>query len=179
MEIVPFDLHRMFIGDLPPLFLLEIVFRTFVIYVYTLFAIRYIGKRGMAQLTPFEFVVIIVLGSAAGDPMLYGDVPLLHGMAVITIVVLMHKILNSFTNHSEKLEQLVESKSVKLIQNGEIISEALENESISKQEFFMQLRMKEVKNVGEVESAYIEPSGDISIFKYKETDRKNGLSTLP
>lgn len=179
MELIPFDLHRMFLGDQTPLFLLEIVFRTTVMFAYTLFAVRFIGKRGMGQLTPFEFVVIIVLGSAVGDPMLYGDVPLVHGMTVVTIVVLLYKLLNHLTNVNPKLEQVVESKPVKLIEKGKILPEALRSEGLSEQELFVLLRMQEIKNIGEVEGAYIEPSGSLSVFKYKDTKFKKGLGILP
>ena len=48
---IPFDLGRMFLGEEPVLFLLEIAFRTVVIYVYTLVLIRWIGSRSIAQLS--------------------------------------------------------------------------------------------------------------------------------
>ena len=46
-----------------------------------------LGKRGMGELSPFELVIIVALGSAVGDPMFYADVPLVHGIIVITVVV--------------------------------------------------------------------------------------------
>ena len=57
-SIVPFDLARMFIGEHPPLFLLEVAFRTLIMYVYTLLAVRFLGKRGTGQLTAFDFIVV-------------------------------------------------------------------------------------------------------------------------
>ncbi len=83
---IPFDLARMFLGDAPPLFFLEILVRTLLIYGYTIVLIRWIGGRGVAQLSMVELLLVITLGSAVGDVTFYPDVPLLHAMAVITIV---------------------------------------------------------------------------------------------
>lgn len=47
-----FDLERIFLGDKPLLYALEILFRTAVIFLYTLLLLRWMGKRGMSQLTP-------------------------------------------------------------------------------------------------------------------------------
>ena len=69
--IVPFDLMRMFFGTDPALFYLEIVFRTFVIYAYALLLIRWVGGRGIAQMSVVEFLLVIALGSAVGDAMFY------------------------------------------------------------------------------------------------------------
>jgi uncharacterized membrane protein YcaP (DUF421 family) len=54
-------------------------------YLYALLLVRLLGKRGMGQLAPFDFVIIIALGSAVGYPMFYPDVPVLHAMAAITV----------------------------------------------------------------------------------------------
>jgi uncharacterized membrane protein YcaP (DUF421 family) len=179
METISSEIQRIFLGDQSSLFLLEVVFRTFVMFAYTLFAVRFIGKRGMQQITPFEFVIIIALGSAVGDPMFYDDVPLLHGMAVITVVVLMQKILNNITNASPKIEQVVESKVAQIVRNGEVIPGSLENEGISEQELHMYLRTQGIKNMGEVECAYLEPSGNMSVFRFSEGKTKVGVSILP
>jgi len=64
-----FDFHRIFVGDTPPLFLLEIVFRTLIMYAYTVALLRVLGKRGMGQLSMLELAIIIAFGSAVGDPM--------------------------------------------------------------------------------------------------------------
>jgi hypothetical protein len=54
--IVPFDVARMFLGEHPPLFLLEVAFRTVVMYAYTLVAIRIFGKRGTGRMTTFDWL---------------------------------------------------------------------------------------------------------------------------
>jgi uncharacterized membrane protein YcaP (DUF421 family) len=60
----PFDFHRIFLGDAPLLFLLEIVFRTLIMYSYTVLLLRFLDKRGMGQLSMLELAIIISFGSA-------------------------------------------------------------------------------------------------------------------
>lgn len=179
MDLQAFDLHRMFIGDYPPLFMLEIVFRTTFMYVYAIYAARLIGNRGMGQLTPFEYIVVIALGSATGDPMFYPEVPLLHGIVTISIIIIIEKILTKITQNNTKIEELVESKPVLVISEGRIIYSALKKNNISKEELLMLLRMNKVRNVGYVEKAYLEQSGSLSVFKSKNIFVKKGELTFP
>ncbi|MES2931820.1 MAG: YetF domain-containing protein [Patescibacteria group bacterium] len=179
MDVIQSELVRMFLGTQPPLFLLEVVFRTVVMYSYMLFAARFLGKRGTGQLTVFDFIVVILLGSAVGDPMFYDDVPLLHGIIVITIVVLVERALNHFTNRNVKLEEFIESTPALLVKDGVILHEALAKEAISLPELMMELRDKGIRNTGEVECAYLEPSGRMSVFTVAEGKETFGEPTFP
>ena len=101
--VVPFDLVRMFFGTDPALFYLEIVFRTCLIYLYALLLIRWVGGRGIAQMSTVEFLLVIALGSAVGDAMFYPEVPILHAMLVITaVVVVMDTEYGSGVGRSKK-----------------------------------------------------------------------------
>ncbi len=84
----------MLVGDLPLLFLGEIFVRTSIIYAYALVLIRWIGSRIVGQLSMVEFFLVIALGSAVGDPMFYHDVPMVHSMIVITVIVLFNRAVD-------------------------------------------------------------------------------------
>lgn len=71
-------------------FLLETILRTSVMFVLILVSLRVLGKRGVKQLSVFELVVIIGLGSAAGDPMFYKNVGLLTTITVFSMVVVLY-----------------------------------------------------------------------------------------
>jgi len=177
--VVAFDLGRMFMGDEPPLFLLEIAVRTAIIYAYTLLLIRWIGSRSIAQLSLVEFLLVIALGSAVGDAMFYPDVPLLHCMMVITIVVLLDKGLSYAVTRHPRLEDAIEGKSIEMVRDGVINRAAMEKMNFGTDELFEQLRLKDVKQLGEVEAAYLETNGMISAFKQPRDDVRPGLSIEP
>jgi uncharacterized membrane protein YcaP (DUF421 family) len=177
--VIPFEFRRMVLGDESPLFLLEIAFRTVVIYAYTLVLIRWIGSRSISQLSLVEFLLVIALGSAVGDAMFYPDVPLAHCMAVITIVVLLDKALSQAVVRSERLEDLIEGKSIEVVRDGIIRFRALRHSTFGHDELFEQLRLNDVANLGQVRAAYLETNGMVSVFTSKPGAERPGLSIDP
>ena len=172
------EFQRIFFGDLTVALVLEIVLRTVVMYAYTLALIRVLGKRGMGQLSPFEFVIIVALGSAVGDPMFYTDVPIAHGLIVITVVVGLQRALVKATERNPRIERVIESAPVLLVENGRLLSDGLDHENLSEAEVFIGLREQGVEHLGEVRLAYLEPSGKISVFR-EESPADKGRSILP
>lgn len=177
--IQPFDLHRMFIGDLPWLFTLEVVVRTVIMYVYTLLLIRLLSRRALSQLSLIEFALVIALGSAVGDPMFYADVPLVHGFAVITTVVALNRSLNWLMARNEAVERIVEGAPAALIQNGRLHIPNLRRYGLSQEELFEFLRGHGVENLGSVREGYFEQNGQISIFRYAGDKKQAGLALVP
>lgn len=177
--IQPFDLKRMFLGDLSLLFLLEIAIRTTILYLYALLILRLIGKRGMGNLSAFDFVIIIALGSAVGDPMFYGDVPLIYGMMVITVVVLLQRAVAHAVRRNDWVGEFVEGKAVRVVDRGRLDLLGMGDERISPDELFATLRHGGVRQLGEVKAAYLETTGELSIFAYDEPEKKPGLPLIP
>jgi uncharacterized membrane protein YcaP (DUF421 family) len=176
-DIDPFDFRRMFLGDFSVLLTAEIAVRTIIMYAYALVAVRLIGKRGIGNLSPFEYVLVFALGSATGDPMFYPAVPLVHGMMAMTLIVVLQKIALRATQRNERFEAWLESRPALLIRDGDILDDRLRVENISRSEVMMKLRMHGIANVGRVRFAYLEPSGDLSVFT-ADDQQKPGQSTL-
>lgn len=172
-----FDLYRIFLGDDSALFLLEVVFRTVVIFAYTLALIRWMGKRGMGQLTPFEFAIIVALGSAVGDPMFHDDVPLVHTMLVIALILGLQKTLVYLTEHNDILEKIIASETRHLVDSGVVDMENLHLELLSVNELYETLREQGVRHLGQVATACLEPSGKMSVIR--AVNPQPGLSILP
>lgn len=160
-------------------FYAEIVFRTLVMYLYTIFLARMVGHDAIGQIGPFEFVLVIAVGSAAGDPMFYPDVGLLQGILVITVVVLLHRATGALLARSSKVESLVEGDPVLVIKDGHIIEEALGSGALSLRELLALLRVEGVRDVGEVEGAYFENNGKLSVFRYPAEQARRSRSTEP
>ncbi|WP_245588634.1 YetF domain-containing protein [Deinococcus pimensis] len=178
-DVVPFDLHRMFLGDFPPLFLLEIVFRTVFLYVWLLLLLRVVGRRGLAQLSIVEFGIVIALGSAAGDGLFYPEVPLVHAMLVILLVILMQKGLTVLINRSETVETFVEGRPVCVVEDGRVRLEGLPSIGLSTEELFERLRERDVAQLGQVRYAFQEQSGNLSVFLFPDADVRPGLPLVP
>ena len=179
--VVPFDIARMFVGEHTLFFVAEIIARSAIMYIATLAAIRLIGKRGMGEMSAFEFIVVIVLGSAAGDAMFYDDVPLLHALTVLVTVIAIERGINWYTNNSKKGEKRIEGSPTLLISDGKVILDAIKSEGISMNEICMELRNERVRYIEQVEKMYLEPSGRMSVFIYEKSQQlsENKTSTFP
>ena len=171
--------QELLLGDEDWSFLVETVLRTLIMFVILLTALRILGKRGVKQLSVFELVVIIGLGSAAGDPMFYKDVGLLPAMIVFFMVIVLYKFVTYLIGKSKKFEHIVEGKPVKLIAEGRFTIENFEKEVLAQDEFFAELRMQHVMHLGQIELAIIETSGNMSIFFFPDHEVKYGLPILP
>ncbi len=179
MSEYSFDLHRIFFGDLPLLFLVEIVFRTIVLYAYTVFLIRITPRRNISQMTPLEILIIITLGSATGDPMFYPQVPVIHGLLVITLVILIQTVMAKLTGISSAIENIIEGNPIRLARNGILDLDGMKKASMTQEDVFVQVRLNGYENMGQVRSAYIEPNGQISIDSYPPDQVRSGLQIAP
>lgn len=175
----PFDFHRIFFGDAPTLFLLEIVFRTLIMYSYTVLLLRFLGKRGMGQLSMLELAIIISFGSAVGDPMVGAEMPIVHGMVAITVVALFQVFLERVINMNRKVEAVMEGSPNLVVSEGIILWECMKRDNISKEDLFRALRGKDVQHLGEVHKAFFETSGTISVFFRSLKKVQPGLAVVP
>ncbi len=176
----PFDWSRIWLGeDMPATFLWEVIFRTIVMYLLILVTLRIMGKRGIKQLSMFEFSIILALGSAAGDPMFYEDVPLTHSVVVFTIVISLYVFFNFLTEQHERVEKWFEGSAVCIIQDGEINLKAFKKQKLTYRELFGELRQYQVEHLGQVRKVYLESTGEISLFFLEEATIKPGLPIFP
>lgn len=178
-DIVPFDLHRMFLGDAPLWFLLEIVVRTAIMYIYTIALVRTMGSRTLGQLSMVEFLLVVAIGSAVGDPMFYADVPLIHGMAVIAVVVGINRLIVGMVNTSERAEQIIEGIPRRLLKDGRMCWEQIHAAKMNREELFAMLRTEKVRHLGEVEDAFLEQDGTFTLYLRNRPEITSGLRVMP
>lgn len=171
--------HNIFWGSEKWDFIVEVMFRTSFMFLVILIGLVLLGKRGVRQLSVFELVVIIGLGSAAGDPMLYKEVGILSALTVFALVIGLYIIVTNLVGRNRKFETLVEGKPICLIEQGQFAIDNFKKENLGQYEFFMELRLKGVSHLGQVENAIIETNGDISIFFYEDEKIKPGLPIMP
>jgi len=174
-----FEWKRVLFNDLPITFLLEIIFRTTVMFACVLIILKFSGKRGMKQLSIFELAIIISLGSAAGDPMFMEDVGLIQGIVVLSIIVLLYRSLTWLTGKNEKLEHLIEGTTQCIIEDGKFSVKEFKKNGLNLEELFIELRLRNIEHLGQVKHIFHESSGDISVFFYEDKEVKQGLPILP
>lgn len=166
-------------GDETYFFLAEIAVRSLIMFLFVFLGLRITGKRAVTQLSIFELLIIIALGSAAGDPMLYREVGILNALVAFTVISLVYWLLTKFIERSEKIETLLEGKPFYIIRDGRASNESLTHKELAVDEFFSVLRAHGVFQLGEVKAGVLETSGNISLLFYPEQEIRPGLSVWP
>ncbi|EIY2674003.1 DUF421 domain-containing protein [Raoultella planticola] len=174
-----FDWHRMALDKVPVDFLAEVALRSVYTFVLVFIFLKITGRRGVRQMSLFEVLIILTLGSAAGDVAFYDDVPMLPVLVVFVTLALLYRLIMWLMGKSEKLENLLEGKPIPVIEQGELAWKNLQAENMTEFEFFMELRINGVEQLGQVRLAILETNGQISLYYYADRDVKAGLSILP
>ncbi|MFL9844003.1 DUF421 domain-containing protein [Flavobacterium rhizosphaerae] len=174
-----FDWNRILFNDLPAEFVFEVAFRSAVMFIIVLITLKLTGKRGVKQLSIFEVVIIISLGSAAGDPMFYEDVGLIPAISVFIVVLFLYRTITWLLGKSKRFENFIEGRVHCIIEDGQFSLQSFEKETLALDEFFAELRLKSVDHLGQVRNAYIETNGAISVYFYGDENIKYGLPIQP
>lgn len=178
--VEPFSWQRLLVSEEAPVsFLLEIALRCVFMFVLTIGALRISGKRGVRQLSIFEFGLILILGSAAGDATLYHDTPLVHALMVFVVIIALYIGANLLIDKNPRIEYLIEGKPELILEEGELNYEAFSKAPLTAQELFGQLRQHQVEHLGQVRRLYIEATGEVSAFFFEPQNERPGLPIWP
>lgn len=180
MDPVPaFEWQRLFFGDFEALYILEILFRVFIVFFSGMFILRLAGKRSRKQMTSFDMLILIALGSAAGDVLFYPKVPLIYAIVILLTIALLSRLMGYIEARSEGFHDLIADTPAVLIMDGKIVDDAMRSEMIAKDELMSLLREQSIENVGEIRRGYLELSGGIGLIKFDKGNEVIGESTLP
>lgn len=170
-----FNWQRLLLGLPPALYLLEIAFRVLMIFLLLMLVVRLMGKRGQRDLSPMQNVLLIALGSAAGDAMLYPEVPLAYGALILVGATGLTVALEWMSEHWQPMRDYLESRPRVLVRNGEVDFEALRKERTTRRELYAELRMKGASSLSQVDAAILEVTGDVSVFLNDRNPDANDL----
>ena len=148
--------------------------RAIVIYIFVLIVMRLMGKREIGQLQPFELVISMMIADLAAIPLSTGGVPLFKGIISILGLLIMHLIISVINMKSVVLRGVICGKPNILIYRGKINEQALIKERFTINELQEKLRSNGIMNLGDVEYAILETSGDISVI-----EKPNKRGTIP
>jgi uncharacterized membrane protein YcaP (DUF421 family) len=176
-EIHLWDIKRIFFGQAPPEFLLEVLIRTLVIYISVIVIMRLLGKRMNGQLTILEMSIMIMMGAILAVPMQVPDRGILQGIVLLICVLLLLRGVNWLAFKNSNFEKILHGEAELLVKDGMLQLPALKRTKISKQQLYAALRSKQVMQLGQVKRLYIEACGLFSVYKAEQP--KAGLPVLP
>ena len=141
----------------------QFVLRAVLIYVLVMVLVRVSGKRAVGQFTPFDLVLVILLGNAVQNGINGGDVSLTGAAIMASTLIALNYLVALLTARFRSIEKIVEGEPVILARNGHVFRQVLRRELISKHDFDEALRMNSIDDIADIELALLETNGRISV----------------
>lgn len=143
-------------------------FRAIVLYLVVLIVMRLMGKREIGQLQPFELAISIMIADLASIPMTEIGIPIFNGIIPILGLLVMHLLISVINLKSLRAREIICGKPSILIYRGKINEKALLKERFTINELEERLRGNNVINLGDVEYAILETSGQVTVIQKPE-----------
>lgn len=143
--------------------LVEKVFRPIVVYLFLVILLRAFGKRELAQLNPFDLVVLLSLSNTVQNAIIGNDNSLTGGLlGAFTLLGINYLVIRFLFRH-RRLDQIFEGKPTVLIDGGHIVRKALARELLTRSELMTVLHRQGFDSLNEVERCVLEPGGTFFI----------------
>lgn len=155
---------HMFVLGLP---ILEKILRPIIIYVFLIIGLRLSGKRELAQLNPFDLIVLLTLSNTVQNAIIGDDNSVTGGIIGATSLLAINYLVVRFLYDHRKLDQVVEGSPDILIENGKVHEHKLKKELITKEELAAAARKQGFDSLSEVQQCVLEPGGTLSFTARK------------
>ncbi|MBU3093866.1 DUF421 domain-containing protein [Clostridium sp. CF011] len=142
---------------------LTILFNTIILYFLTLVLTKFMKKRNLFKVTPFEFISYVIIALIVALISLGIITNIYFGLTALAVWVLMPIILDYSSMKSKWIYNVINGKERVLIKNGKIMEDNLAKERMTGQEFLQELRSKKAFDLADVEFAVMETTGDINV----------------
>lgn len=148
--------------------LLIIGFRTVFLYILIVIILRIMGKREVGELGVIDIVVFVIMAEVAAFALDSPDQPLLQSIVPMLILLIIQLISSIISLKSKKFRDLVDGEPSVMIRHGLIDEAEMRKQRYNLDDLFQQLREQQIGSIHEVSFAYLEPSGNLSVFKHDD-----------
>jgi uncharacterized membrane protein YcaP (DUF421 family) len=150
-----------------------VIFRTTIVTLLIVFVTKWLGNKGLGQLSTIELIIILGLGNAISEPMLnLTEISIPQGYAVIIVAIAVFKMYDYLTTKYRRFSKMIVANPILLVENGKILNEALLKARISREEFISYLRLSGTDDVSEITSSYLEINRQVSFIKKRKLEKK-------
>jgi len=155
---------------------MDIVLRASAIFILLFVLLRLFGKRQLGQMTPFEFVGLVVIGDFVQQSITHNDFSITAGILAVTTFGFWSLVLGWASYRSDTMRRLLEGQPRILIQDGKLLDKILERDKITEAEVLSEMRLAGIAQLDEVQWGILEPSGKISFLKRADQSANDGSS---
>jgi uncharacterized membrane protein YcaP (DUF421 family) len=149
--------------------LVDSVLRATAIYVVLLLVFRLAGKRSLAQITTFDFILLLVIGEATQQALLGDDFSMTNAIIVIVTLVLLDIGLSLAKRRSTLVDKLVDDVPLIILEDGRPIQDRMKRSRVDESDILMSAReLQGLERLDQIKFAVLERNGTISIIPKPE-----------
>ncbi|PEA56519.1 hypothetical protein CON64_03675 [Bacillus pseudomycoides] len=156
--------------------LLQIVFRTILLYSVMLIIFRLMGKREIGELSVLDLVVFIMLGEMAVIAIENMDKAIWHQLVPMVLIMVIQIVLSFVSLKNQRIRHILEGEPAIIVREGKIDEKQMRKQRYNMDDLLMQLREQSIGDIRDVEYAILEPSGRLSVFE-KQKSKKSKSDT--
>lgn len=148
---------------------MDSVLRATAVYLILLVIMRIAGKRTLAQVTVFDFILLLIIGEATQQALLADDFSIVNAAIVIATLVLLDIALSMLKQRSKRLDRIIDDTPVVIVDHGKLLRDRMQRARIDEQEILVAAReLHGLERLEQIKFAVLERSGGISIVPASE-----------
>lgn len=144
---------------------MDIVVRATVIFFALYLVVRLLGKRELAQMTPFELIVLVVTGDLIQQGVTHNDFSMTGSILAVGTFAFWASVLSWVTYLSSRAERILDGEPRVIVRDGEVLAENLRRDRLTVAELQSEMRMAGIGHMRDVAWAILEPKGKISFIE--------------
>ncbi|MCM3637309.1 DUF421 domain-containing protein [Sporosarcina luteola] len=144
-------------------------FRTIFLYVFILIILRMMGKREVGELSVIDIVVFVIMAEVVAVALESPDKKLSHSIFPVLLLLGIQLLTSFLSLKSKKFRDVVDGDPTLIIEDGVIQEEEMRKQRYNLDDLFQQLREQQIGSIKDVSYAYLEPSGNLSVFTHENT----------
>lgn len=148
--------------------MLAIIIRVIIIYIIILFVFRFMGKRQLGQMQPFELVLTLIIADLATIPMAEISIPVLHGIVPVITLVVLHFFLTVICKSNNVIDKAINGTPAIVIDGNGINYKVLKKLDITIEDIFECIRGCNYSSLEQIGYAIVETTGKMSIIPKPE-----------
>ncbi len=153
-----------------PLPILEKLARPVIVYLVLVVLLRIFGKRELAQLNPFDLVVLLSLSNTVQNAIIGDDNSVTGGIVGAFALLAINWLIVRVLFRSPQLTRVLEGRAAVLVRNGQIDRKALQRESLTREELLEVIHRQGFESIGQIRTCQLEPNGTFYVEAFEPTD---------
>ncbi len=158
--------------------LFKVLFVGAIAYTALIFLLRGYGKRTLAKMNAFDFVINVAIGSILATVVLSPEVVFIEGMLAFIVLFSLQYLISWLSMNSREIRTLIKGEPRLLYHDGEFLRGAMKSERITEEEILQTVRNNSMGSLSEVEAIVLETDGEFSVIPKSETGAESILSNV-